>query len=123
MSDDPYTRDRSREDDDSSFRPGGAFELGWPRRFRSDDDTTDRSPRDAGGAFDTSTSDLADRDPTVNRADRETSEDKDWLDEGLIATLVIVGVGLFVFPEPATSAVGIFLVVVGVGAWLATRTG
>jgi hypothetical protein len=40
----------------------------------------------------------------------------------VIATLVIVGVGLFVFPEPATSAVGIFLVVVGVGAWLANRT-
>lgn len=123
MSDDPYTRQRSDEDDDSSFYPGGAFEFGWPRRFRGDDDTTDRSSRDAGGAFETSTSDLAGRETTGDRADRGTAdEDGDWLDEGVILTLVIVGIGLFVFPEPATSAVGIFLVAVGVGAWLANRT-
>lgn len=45
-------------------------------------------------------------------------EDGSWWDEGLISTLLVVGVVLFIIPEPATSGLGIFLITVGVMAWL-----
>lgn len=41
-----------------------------------------------------------------------------YLDEGAIAVLLVVGVGLFLFPEPATSALGILLIAAGVGGWI-----
>ncbi|WP_247731039.1 hypothetical protein [Halovivax limisalsi] len=39
-------------------------------------------------------------------------------DEGLITLLIVAGVVLFLFPEPATSALGILLLSIGVIAWL-----
>lgn len=36
---------------------------------------------------------------------------------GVPALLILVGAGLFVFPEPATSAIGAALVLVGAVAW------
>lgn len=45
------------------------------------------------------------------------TEDDSWLDEGLITLLVVTGALLFLFPEPATSAVGIVLLGVGIIAW------
>ncbi|WP_137286086.1 DUF308 domain-containing protein [Halorussus salinisoli] len=42
-----------------------------------------------------------------------------WLDEGLIGALLLVGVVLFFFPEPTTSAIGIAMVAMGVVAWIA----
>jgi hypothetical protein len=48
-----------------------------------------------------------------------TSEDGgSWWDESLITLLLVVGVVLFVFPEPATSGLGILLITAGVIAWL-----
>lgn len=53
-------------------------------------------------------------------ADDETvgEEDGTWLDEGLITLLLVAGVVLFLFPEPATSAVGILLLLTGGVLWL-----
>lgn len=56
-----------------------------------------------------------------DRTEGVGAEDEDegtWLDEGLIATLLIVGLVLFLFPEPATSAVGIAMLAVGAVAWI-----
>ncbi|QLG26016.1 hypothetical protein HUG10_05725 [Halorarum halophilum] len=41
-----------------------------------------------------------------------------WWDEALISILLVAGVVLFIFPEPATSMLGIVLIAVGVVAWL-----
>lgn len=54
------------------------------------------------------------RDPSVHDPDT----DDGWWDGGLITLLLVVGVVLFLFPEPATSALGIFLVVTGAVLWL-----
>ena len=40
-----------------------------------------------------------------------------WWDEGLITLLLVGGLALFLFPEPATSAVGIVLMGIGLLAW------
>lgn len=48
---------------------------------------------------------------------RPTSDGDSWLDEGIITLLIISGALLFLFPEPATSAVGIVLLGVGIIAW------
>ncbi|SFG14255.1 hypothetical protein SAMN04488063_1553 [Halopelagius inordinatus] len=50
-------------------------------------------------------------------AARPTSDGDSWLDEGLITLLIVSGALLFLFPEPATSAVGIVLLGVGIIAW------
>ena len=41
-----------------------------------------------------------------------------WWEEGVITVILITGVVLFLFPEPATSMLGIVLIVIGVVAWL-----
>lgn len=46
--------------------------------------------------------------------------DDSWLTRGLAWTLLLSGVVLFLFPEPATSMVGIGLIVAGLVAWVAT---
>ncbi|MFC6825597.1 hypothetical protein [Halopelagius fulvigenes] len=52
--------------------------------------------------------------------DRPSGGDDDsWLDEGLITLLIVSGALLFLFPEPATSAVGIVLLGIGIIAWAA----
>lgn len=53
-------------------------------------------------------------------------KDDSWLDEGLFAFLIVVGLLLFVVPEPGTSVVGILFMVAGAIAWLfdtVTETG
>ncbi|WP_435180277.1 hypothetical protein [Halorussus sp. AFM4] len=44
-------------------------------------------------------------------------ENESFLDEELVPALFVVGVLLFLFPEPATSAVGVFLVGIGLAVW------
>lgn len=46
-------------------------------------------------------------------------EDGSWWDEGLITLLFLVGIGLFIFPEPATSGLGIALIATAAVLWLA----
>lgn len=50
--------------------------------------------------------------------DEYESEDDSWWDEGLITLLLVGGVILFLFPEPATSAIGVLLIGVGLIAWI-----
>jgi hypothetical protein len=45
-------------------------------------------------------------------------EDGSWWDVGLIGGLLLVGIALFLFPEPGTSAIGIGLIALGVIAWV-----
>ena len=59
-----------------------------------------------------------DADDRTERRDTEKPEDEVFLDEELIPILLIAGVLLFLFPEPATSALGIVFVVIGVVLWL-----
>lgn len=47
------------------------------------------------------------------------SADGSWWDEGLITGLVVVGLVLFIVPEPATSAIGVLLMATGVALWVA----
>lgn len=44
--------------------------------------------------------------------------DGSWLDEGLITLLFLVGIGLFIFPEPATSGLGVVLIATATVLWL-----
>lgn len=39
-------------------------------------------------------------------------------DERLITLVIVVGAALFLFPEPATSGLGVLLLAIGVVAWL-----
>lgn len=57
-------------------------------------------------------------DPDARRYEREDDDDESWLDEGTIALLLVVGVALFLFPEPATSGIGVLLIAAGLGGWL-----
>lgn len=50
--------------------------------------------------------------------DRRDETAGGWTDDGLITLLMVVGVALFLFPEPATSVVGLVLVGAGAVAWL-----
>lgn len=52
--------------------------------------------------------------------DREAAgaADEQFLSEELIPALVLVGVILFLFPEPITSALGVVLVGIGLALWL-----
>lgn len=70
-------------------------------RYRGEEPNDDRI---AGGASD-------------SRTQTTETEDESWFDQGLITLLVVVGALLFLFPEPATSAVGIVLLGVGIIAW------
>lgn len=44
-------------------------------------------------------------------------------DESLVALLLVGGVVLLLFPEPATSAAGVLLIAVGLVAWLVDAIG
>ncbi|WP_135806586.1 hypothetical protein [Halorussus marinus] len=44
--------------------------------------------------------------------------DESWWERELASLALVVGLVLFLFPEPATSAIGIFLMGAGVVAWL-----
>lgn len=53
-----------------------------------------------------------------DRPDEADATDDSLLDEGLITAVLVAGLLLFVFPEPATSALGAALLVAGGIAWL-----
>ena len=57
---------------------------------------------------------------TVRRSlvdDANPDENERFLDEVLVPALFVAGVLLFLFPEPATSTVGVFLVGIGLATW------
>ncbi|WP_232701573.1 hypothetical protein [Halobacterium wangiae] len=55
--------------------------------------------------------------PDGDELDEQEDDDSRWI-EGLYDVLIVVGVVLFFFPEPATSMVGVFLILLGAGGWL-----
>lgn len=96
--DDPYRGDATEtaEEDDtrsSTWIPWtGGGGVGWPYRSGSEEE--------------------------VDRREETRDESDDgWLDEGIIGTILVVGVVLFLIPEPSTSALGILLIVIGVLGW------
>lgn len=119
---DEYGYDETNDRSSSESRlPVPTIPWGWaPASFRSGDDHVtgdedyDTVAGDEGayrGSEDRFEGDAADR-PSGN-------DDESWLDEGLITLLIVAGALLFLFPEPATSAVGIVLLGVGLIAWVA----
>ncbi|NEU58637.1 hypothetical protein [Halorussus sp. MSC15.2] len=79
----------------------GGWGLEWPYRFGRGDD--DAEVGDESGDA---------------RAGRGDDRDESRVDEGLVTLFLVVGVILFVFPEPGTSVVGLFLVLVGTVGWI-----
>lgn len=102
--DEPARDQYDEEDNDAFFGPavGGWYPAGWG--IWPTGDTVDADEEYADEAYEDEA--------------YEEDEDDSWWDEGLIATLLVVGVGLFLFPEPATSAIGMALIATGVVAWL-----
>ena len=107
--DDRFEEPRYEEEDTGRFsyrRPwgwGGAWGM-WPR---SSEESEEEYPATQ---------------PTETRTDRESTGGlaRYW-DEGLITLLIVGGAILFLFPEPATSGLGILLMGLGVLAWLVDR--
>ena len=133
MAKDPYTDDEY----DDTYKEVHGDE---PARDQYADDGTDDNffPTGAGGRFGGLTPSGWGIWPTSNTPDagytdrdvsegtqRETepvatgeSDEGSWWDEGLIGTIIVAGFVLFVIPEPATSALGIFLMGIGVVLWI-----
>lgn len=51
--------------------------------------------------------------------DDDYEDDDSWWDIGIIGTLLVAGILLFLFPEPFTSTAGIALITLGILAWMA----
>jgi len=107
---DRFEEPRYEEEDTGRFsyrRPwgwGGAWGM-WPR-----------SSEDGGDEEYPTTQ------PTDTRHDSgSTGGFARYWDEGLITLLIVGGAILFLFPEPATSGLGILLMGLGVLAWLVDR--
>lgn len=129
MPNDPYTDDEY----DDTYKEVHGDE---PTRDQYTDEATDDTffPSGVGGSFSPSgwgiwpTNDPVDADYGERETEGESraregvgteeSDDGSWLDEGLISLLLVAGVVLFLFPEPATSAIGIGLVTLGALAWI-----
>lgn len=95
---------------DDTFFPsgvGGALSPSgwglWPSKTAADTEYGDHEDRSG---------------PEASGVSRRDESDDGWLTEGAITMLLVIGVALFLFPEPATSAVGIGLIAVGVIGWL-----
>jgi len=59
-------------------------------------------------------------DTGVDTVDETTGESAEqYVEEGLAALLLVVGIILFFFPEPFTSMLGIGLIIIGVLVWIA----
>jgi hypothetical protein len=97
-------------DDDSgsgTLVPRPAFPWGWPPSyFRGDQDEGYENRLDYG-------------EESQHQEPVGEDEDDSWLGEGMITLLIVAGAVLFLFPEPATSALGIVLLGIGVFGWLA----
>jgi hypothetical protein len=104
-----YEEAYHEDDADDSLFPYPASSFGWPPGLLG------------GGTADVDRTAVDDHDGAHDgeRVEDEYAEDDSWLDEGLIGLTLIVGLVLFLFPEPATSAAGILLLLVGAIAWLA----
>lgn len=65
---------------------------------------------------------FAPADGTVDATDDDletaSGDDHRWLDEGIFTAIILVGAALFVFPEPATSMIGVGLMLFGITGWL-----
>ena len=125
MRDDPQVDDRrtsddvtDRIDDDdtgTSFFPySGTLPLGWPGRTGrgTGPDQYGDQPYDDEPYGEESVGQRR-----ADESDEETGEGS-WWDEGLIGLLLIVGIVLFLIPEPATSGLGILLIGAGVVLWI-----
>ncbi|RDI70552.1 hypothetical protein [Halopelagius longus] len=123
---DDYGHDEMNDRSTSGSRlPVPTIPWGWaPASFRSGDDhVTGDEDHDTVAP---ETERYRDEGPNDDRLageghdDRPSGNDGDsWLDEGLITLLIVGGALLFLFPEPATSAVGIVLLGIGIIAWVA----
>lgn len=71
------------------------------------DTTTDRSTG-------TTTDSATDTDSDGSLTDRFGSGE-------LAAGLILVGIGLFIFPEPFTSTIGIIMIIAGIASWALGR--
>lgn len=86
----------------------------------SSDPTTTRSDTTTDRTTDTTTDPVTDR-STDSTSDRSLT---DRFGSGeLAALLIVVGIGLFIFPEPATSTIGIILIIAGIASWALGRFG
>ncbi|WP_435181678.1 hypothetical protein [Halorussus sp. AFM4] len=125
MANDPYTDDEY----DDTYREVHGDEPAADRDAVADDDTGffGYGPRGeywptgwglwpGGDTVDADQDMYGYQDPEYGATDEE--DDGSWLDEGLIATFLIVGAVLFFFPEPTTSAVGIAMLAMGVMGWV-----
>lgn len=99
---DPYDDEPTGADDTDSpysWPPGGTgWRWGWPSGYwwGTDDESRD-----------------------VDQWEEDRSSDDDtWLDEGIYTLLIVVGVVLFLFPEPGTSMVGVLLMLAGGIGWV-----
>lgn len=118
---DEYGYDEMNDRSSSESRlPVPTIPWGWaPASFRSGDDHVSGDED-----YDTVAGDdegyRGSDDRYEGDADRPSgNDDESWLDEGLITLLIVGGALLFLFPEPATSAVGIVLLGIGIIAWAA----
>ncbi|MFC4551365.1 MULTISPECIES: hypothetical protein [Halorussus] len=114
---DEPVRDRYAEDatDDTFFPSGGG---GWAGRFAP----SGWGIWPVGSTADTDRPEYDDTVESDEYASNEYAADEDdegsWWDEGLIGTIIVAGFVLFIIPEPATSALGIFLMGLGVVLWI-----
>jgi hypothetical protein len=111
---DEPTRDQyaDRDATDDTFFPSGVGNSLYPSGW---------GIWPAGDANDAGTGSEAgdEYEDSATEYDQRAAEDDGWLGEGIAGTLLLVGVVLFLFPEPATSALGIGLVTLGVLVWVA----
>lgn len=98
--DDPYDEPAGADDDSPySWPPWGAgWGWGWPSGYWWG---TDEEPGDSD-----------------RRVESSRTDDDTWLDEGVYTLLILVGVALFLFPEPGTSMVGVLLMIAGGIGWV-----
>ena len=99
--------DRSAYEENDSSRLPAFVPFGWPTVFNRDRDNEAYREEEYAGYDDENTG-----------YERAGEDDDSWLDEGLIGLVLIAGVVLFLFPEPATSGLGVLLIAIGVVAWL-----
>lgn len=116
MSERPHS-EAYREPDGTYQEPDPAVEGGTPAEDPDDRTNTGFAP--FAWPWSLSGSERAretdDRYPGDYDAERD---DDGWLDEGLITLTIVAGLVLLFFPEPATSALGLVLITVGLLAWV-----
>ncbi|MFB6163825.1 MAG: hypothetical protein ABEJ31_01565 [Haloarculaceae archaeon] len=96
-------------------------EIDENERLREDVDTTDDAvPSASGWGWGMEWPPIYRREDDEYAGERPAAaaDDDGWWDEGLISLTLLVGVALFLFPEPATSVLGIALIFLGGFAWV-----